>query len=59
MSNFDKEFMLALYNSFLKMELNCDKENMLILNTYSFEDKTLSNLTNLSCVLIYVDKICS
>ena len=45
---FDKTFVLALYDSFLK--LNCDTENMVILNTCSFRKKMLSNLT---CVLIY------
>ena len=35
---------------FLKIVLNCGKENMLILNTYSFQKKMLSNLTR---VLIY------
>ena len=24
---FDKKFVLAFYNSFLKIELNCDEEN--------------------------------
>ena len=50
MNNFDKTFVLAFYNSFLKIELNCDKENMFNLNTCSFQKKMLSNLT---CVLIY------
>ena len=35
---------------FLKIKSNCDKENILILNTYSFQKKMLSNIT---CVLIY------
>ena len=48
--NFDKAFVLPFYSSFLKIILNCDKENMLILNTFSFQGKMLSNLT---CVLIY------
>ena len=26
-SDFDKTFVLVFYNSFLKIELNCDKEN--------------------------------
>ena len=42
--------MLAFYNSFLKIVLNCEKENILILNTYSFHKKMLSNL---KCSLIY------
>ena len=37
MDGFDKTFALAFCNSFLKKELNCDKENMLILNTCSFQ----------------------
>ena len=45
----DKTFVLGFYNSFLKVKLNCDKENMLILNICSFQKKMLSNLT---CVLI-------
>ena len=49
--DFDKTFVLVFCNSFLKMvELNCDKENTLILNAYSFQKKKLSNST---CVLIY------
>ena len=27
MNDFDKNFVLTFYNSFLKVELNCDKEN--------------------------------
>ena len=27
MNNFDKTFVLAFWNSFLKIKLNCDKEN--------------------------------
>ena len=27
MNAFDKKFVLAFHNSFLKKELNCDKEN--------------------------------
>ena len=50
MNDVDKTPMLAFYNSFLKIELNCDKENMIISNTNSFQKKMLSNLT---CVLIY------
>ena len=50
MNNFDERFVLAFYNSFLKIELNCYKENMLILNTCSFQKRMLFNLT---CVLIY------
>ena len=29
---FDRTFVLAFYNSFLKTKLNCDRENTLILN---------------------------
>ena len=36
MNDFDKTFVLAFYNSFLKIESNCDKENMFISNTCSF-----------------------
>ena len=36
--------MIAFYNSFQKIELNCDKENMLILNTRNFQKKMLSVL---------------
>ena len=43
-------FVLAFYNYFLQIRLNCDKENVLILNTFGFQKKMLSNLT---CVLIY------
>ena len=32
MNDFDKIFVLAFYNFFLKIELNCDEENMIILN---------------------------
>ena len=32
MNDFDKTFVLAFYNSFLKLKVNCDKENILILN---------------------------
>ena len=46
MNDFDKTFVLA----FLKIKLDYDKENMLILNTCSFQKKMLSNLT---WVLIY------
>ena len=37
MNDFDKTFGLAFYNSFLKIELHCDKENMLISNICSFQ----------------------
>ena len=50
MNDFDKTYVLAFYNYFLKIKLNCDKENMLILNTCSFQKKMLYNLT---CVLMY------
>ena len=48
--DFDKKFVLAFYNSFLKIILNCDNEDMLILDTCSFQQKMLSNLP---CVLIF------
>ena len=50
MNVFHKASVPAFYDSFLKIDLNCDTENMLILNTCSFQKKILSNLT---CVLIY------
>ena len=37
-----KTFMLVFYNSFLKIKLNCDKENMLFLNICSFQKRMLS-----------------
>ena len=50
MNDFDKTFVLAFYNSFLKIKLNCDKNSILLSNTYSFQKNMLSNLTY---VLIY------
>ena len=50
MNDFEKIFGLAFYSSFLRKELNCDKENMIISNRCSFQMKMLSSLT---CVLIY------
>ena len=50
MNDFDKTFVLAFYNCCLKINLNCDKENMFILNTCSFQKRILSNLTY---ILIY------
>ena len=50
MNDFEKTFVLTFYNPFLKIKLNCDKENMLIMNTCSFQNIMLSNIT---CVLIY------
>ena len=49
MNDFDKTFALAFYYSFLKIELHCDKEIMIIFNTCSFQKK----MSNLTCVLIY------
>ena len=54
-NEFDKTCALAFYNYFLKIEFNCYKENMLILNTCSFQKNMLSNLTY---VLIYSLKKC-
>ena len=51
MNDFDKTFVLAFYNSFLRSELNCDEENMVILNACSFRKKMLSTFT---CVQIYL-----
>ena len=50
MNDVEKTFVLGFYNSFLKIKLNCDEENMVILNTCSFQKKMLPDLT---CVLIY------
>ena len=44
-NDFDKTFVLAFYNSFLRIKLNCDKKNMSILNICSFQKNMLSNLT--------------
>ena len=54
MNDFDETF-------FLKIELNCDKENMLILNACIFQKKIILNacsfqkkmLSNLTFVLLY------
>ena len=43
--NLIKHFVFPFYNSFLKIELSCDEENILTLNTCSFEKTLLSNLT--------------
>ena len=40
-----KKTVFAFYNSFLKIELNCDKENLITFNKCSFQKKMLSNLT--------------
>ena len=37
MNNFDKTFVLAFYTSFLKIELNCDRKNVLISNKTSIQ----------------------
>ena len=49
MNDFDNVFVLAFYNSLLKIELNFDKENFIV-NTCNFQKMMLSNLTG---VLIY------
>ena len=36
MNDNDKTFLLAFYNSFLKIELNSDEENILILKYLQF-----------------------
>ena len=51
MKDFNKIFVLAFHNSILKIKLNCDKENKLILNKCSFQKKMLPNLI---CVLIFL-----
>ena len=53
MNDFDKTFVLSFYNSFLKIELNCDKENI-VLNKGSFQ----KNIFNLTCALICALKKC-
>ena len=59
MNDSDKTFVFAFYNSFLKIELNCDKKSMLILNTCSFQRKT-SNLTYVLIIysLILTTDVC-
>ena len=54
MNDFNKTLLFAFYNFFLKIKLNCDKENMLISNTCIFQKRMLSNSTG---VLIYL--LCS
>ena len=51
MNDFDKTFLFAFYSFFLKIKLNCDKENMIVLNTCSSQKKMLLTVT---CVLIYL-----
>ena len=52
MNGSDKKFVLASYNTFLKIELKLIviKKIMLMLNASSYQKKILSNLT---CILIY------
>ena len=42
---FDKKCLPAFYNSFLKIELKCDKENHVNFKSCNFQKKMLSNLT--------------
>ena len=56
MNDFGKTFALAFYNSFLKIKLNSDKENTLILNAVF---KRRCCLTYLTCVLIYSLRKCA
>ena len=42
-NDFDKIFVLTFYNYFLEIELDCDKENMTVLNACSFRKKMLPN----------------
>ena len=45
MNDFDKTFVVVFNNSFLKIELNCDKdENMLISDAWSFQKRMLFKL---------------
>ena len=55
MKDLNKTSVLAFYNSFLKIEINCDKENMVTLNTGSFQKKMLSNI----CSDLFIEKVCS
>ena len=42
MNDFDKTFVVVFNNSFLKIELNCDKdENMLILDGIKFSKENV------------------
>ena len=57
MNDFDKTFVLAFYIFFfLKIELNCVKENKLIFTTCSFHKNMLSNLASVD---LLIDKMCS
>ena len=60
MNEFDKTFLYAFYNSFLKIKLHFDKENakgnMLILNPCSFQIHAVS--LNM-CSDLVIDKMCS
>ena len=49
MNDFAKTIVLAFYKHFLKIKLNWDKENMLILNICSFQKKMAFDSTNLDC----------
>ena len=51
------KYVFAFYNLFLKIELNCHKENRVNLKyTCSFQKKISSNLT---CLLIYTFTKCA
>ena len=41
MNDFDKNFVLTFYNSFLKVELNCDKENHVIFKYMQFSKEDI------------------
>ena len=41
MNDFDKNFVLTFYNSFLKVELNCDKENHVIFKDMQFSKEDI------------------
>ena len=60
MNDFDKTFVFVFYDYFLKIELNCDQENMLILNTCSSQKKMLPNLRRclMICSLILTTAAC-
>ena len=49
MNAFNKKFVPAFCNFFLKIKLNCDKENLVKFKYVQFSKEMLSNL---ACVLI-------
>ena len=55
MNNLDKTFTLPFYNSFVKIELNSDRDIILILNTRNFRKNILPNLFS----DLLIEKMCS